>query len=140
METVKKLKLPTDIEVFGIQVKRFPEGIKEAFDSLMQMLPGGFNRSFYGISYMTNDGKMIYTAAAEEKVAGEAEKYKCEKITIEKGEYLTIPVSNWRQKTDTINDIFHVLMQDERVNKRKPAVEWYKNDNEMVCMVKALNT
>lgn len=140
MKTAKKIKIQSDIAVFGSQVKLFPEGIKAAFDDLTEMLPGGFDRSFYGISYMSKDGKMIYIAAAEEKIAGEAEKYKCERHTIPKGEYLTIAVKDWRNKTDSINGIFHQIIEDERANKTTPAVEWYKNDEEMLCMVKALDT
>ena len=30
------------------------------------------------------------------------------------------------------------MIKDDRVDKTKPGVEWYKNDKEMLCMVKAL--
>ena len=46
------------------------------------------------------------------------------------------PLYGWRTKTDCIKDIFHEIMQDERAGHTKPAVEWYKNDDEMMCMVK----
>jgi hypothetical protein len=36
------------------------------------MHDNGFNRSYYGISYINDDGKIIYKAAAEEKYNGEA--------------------------------------------------------------------
>ena len=39
-----------DITVFGVRVETFPDGIKEAFDSLMSIF--GNNRSYYGISWM----------------------------------------------------------------------------------------
>ena len=116
-------------------VKNFPGGIGEAFESLIKMVPDGFERPYYGISYMDKDGQMIYKAAALEKYEGEAEKYNCERYTIEKGEYLTVAVYDWRKKTDCIKDVFHEIIQDSRVDKTKPAVEWYKNDHEMMCMV-----
>jgi predicted transcriptional regulator YdeE len=103
------------------------------------MLPGGFDRSYYGISYMSTDGKMIYIAAAIEKQEGEAEMYNCERFTIEKGEYMAITVNDWRNKTDCIKDVFHEIIMDSRADKTKPAIEWYKDDKEMVCMVKAIN-
>ena len=84
---------------------------------------------------MDKDGQMIYKAAALEKYEGEAEKYNCERYTIEKGEYLTVTLHDWRKKTDCIKDVFHEIIQDSRVDKTKPAVEWYKNDDEMMCMV-----
>jgi DNA-binding cell septation regulator SpoVG len=63
-------------------------------------------------------------------------KYNCDNLTIEKGEYLVKPLYDWRTKTDCIKDIFHEIMQDERADHTKPAVEWYKNDEEMFCMVR----
>lgn len=133
---MEKYILPDDLRVFGVQVKTFPNGISEAFDSLVKMLPGRFDRSFYGISYVENDA-MVYIAAAGEKYKGEAEKYNCKGYTIEKGEYLTETVNEWRKKTDRIGDVFHDMMRDARVDKTKPAVEWYKNDEEMLCMVRS---
>lgn len=134
---MEKYNLQNELEVFGRQVKTFPDGIDEAFDALVKML-GGFDRSYYGISYMTPDGKMIYYATAIEKETGEAEKYNCDRLTIEKGEYLAITVNNWRSKTGTIKNVFHEIMNDGRADKTKPAVEWYKNDDEMLCMVKTI--
>ena len=133
---MEKYILTDDLRVFGVQVESFPNGIGEAFDSLIKMLPGGFNRSFYGISYM-KDGAMVYIAAAEEKDKGEAQKYNCERYTVEKGEYLTETLKDWRKKTDCIGDMFHRMMRDSHVDKTKPCVEWYKNDDEMLCMVRS---
>ena len=133
---MEKYILKYDLKVMGIQVKSFPEGIGATFDTLAEAL-GGFNRSFYGVCYMDAGGKLIYKACAEELHEDEAEKYNCERLKIEKGEYLTVTLKDWLTKTGSINGIFHKMMGDHRVDKTKPCVEWYKNDNEMVCMVKA---
>ena len=125
-----------NIETFGFQVKTFPEGIGEAFDSLIEMVPEGLNRSYYGISYMTPENKVVYIASVEEKNKGEAERNKCERYTIEHGKYFTVTVKDWRQKTDTIKDVFHGMMQEKNIDHSKPCVEWYKNDDEMLCMLK----
>ena len=132
---VEKYNLTDDVKVFGVYVKTFPNGIREAFDPLVKMLPGEFDRSYFGISYMTKEGAIIYKAAAEEKYEGEAEKYHCERYIIEKGEYLTKRVRDWRKKTDSIKKVFHEMMQESRIDKTKPIIEWYKNDTEMLCMV-----
>jgi len=124
-----------DIAVFGNPVTTFPDGINEAFTALVNKVPDGLNRSYYGISFIAS-GHIVYIAAAEEKERGEAEKYHCEHYTIEKGDYLTVPVKDWRTKTDTIRDVFHELMEDPQADKNKPCVEWYKNDDEMLCMIK----
>jgi len=127
--------LQHNVKVFGFRVKSFPAGIGEAFESLIKMVPGGFDRAYYGIGYRSEGGQMSYIAAALEKYEGEAEKYNCERYIIEKGEYLAISVYDWRKKTGCIKDVFHEIIQDTRVDKTKPAVEWYKTDHEMACMV-----
>lgn len=127
--------LTDDVKVFGFRVTDFPNGIDEAFQSLIHKVPDGFERSYYGISFMDKDGQMIYNAAALEKYEGEAEKYNCERYIIEKGEYLAVSLYAWRKKTAAIKDVFHKIMEDNRVNKTKPAIEWYKNNDEMMCMV-----
>jgi hypothetical protein len=127
-----------DLNVFGVEVKTFPEGIDEAYKNLMARLGGGFDRSFYGISFMQN-GSTLYYSTALEIMPGEAEKYNCERLTIEKGEYLTITVMQWRSKTKEINSFFHQLIQDSRTIKTKPAVEWYMDNEKMMCMVRTVS-
>src|SRR5690606_6817670 len=124
-----------DVIVWGIELRTFPVGIGEAFDKLINML-GGFNRSMYGISFMSDEGQMMYIAAVEEKQPGEGEQYNCQRYTIEKGEYYTVTLKDWRTKTDQINNVFHEMMATVRVNRMKPAVEWYRNNDEMMCMLK----
>src|SRR5262249_44828554 len=128
--------LKNDLKVFGKEVTTFPLGIKEAFGVLLDMIPDGFKRSYYGLSYIDETEKIIYMAAAEEKYQGEAEKYNCEQYTIEKGEYLAVPIHDWLKKVDCIKDVFHEMMEDDRADKTKSVVEWYKTETEMLCLVK----
>src|SRR6478735_12573681 len=102
--------LKTDLKVFGKEVTTFPLGVKEAFDTLLDMIPDGYKRSYYGLSYMDEAGKIIYKATAEEKYEGEAEKYHCERSVIDRGEYLPVTITDWRKKIDCIKDVFHDLM------------------------------
>ena len=106
--------LPADVKVFGFNVQSFPAGIAEAFKSLLKVIPGGFDRPYYGISYMDDNGRMIYKATALEKDQSEAEKYNYERYIIEKGEYLAVPVHDWRKKTSCIKDVFHEIISDNR--------------------------
>lgn len=127
--------LPDNINVFGFAVASFPEGIEDAFDILIKKTgDGAGTRNYYGLSDFKN-GKMVYYVLAEKKYPGEAEKYNFEKLIIEKGNYVTITVKDWRKKTDCIKDVFSEIIQDPRVNKTKPAVEWYKSEDEMMCLV-----
>lgn len=133
---MEKIILENAVAVFGIQVKTFPAGIGEAFEWLVSIIPGGFSRPYYGVSYMDANGAIVYFATALEKDPGEAEQYHCSRFIIEAGEYLAVTVDQWRNKTECIKDVFHDIMKDHRADKTKPAVEWYKNDDEMVCMIK----
>ncbi|HEX5149934.1 MAG TPA: hypothetical protein VFW07_00720 [Parafilimonas sp.] len=135
---MEKLIFENDVKVFGIEVKTFPAGIGEAFDELIKKTgDNSGERNYYGISSMNNDGKMIYKAVAEEKFEGEAKKLMYDAAVIEKGKYLCEALYHWQNKTCLIKGIFHSIMNDDHVDKTKPCVEWYKNDEEMLCMVKA---
>jgi len=133
---MEKYTLKDDQKVFGIQVKTFPSGIGEAFETLVKTISEGYDRAYYGIGQIVNQ-EIIYIAAAEEKYEGEAEKYNCESYIIEKGEYLIEPIKDWRMKTDCIKDIFHKMMQNSLFDNTKPCIEWYKDDDEMLCMLKS---
>ena len=132
---MEKYNLQNDLRVLGIQVKTFPFGMKEAFDELARTLPKGEAQPFYGISKCTKDG-ILYIAAALETFEGEAEKYGYKTYTVEKGEYLSVPIFDWMKKTDSIKNVFEEMLKDERSDKSKPCVEIYKTDHEMVCLVK----
>lgn len=127
--------LPHNLKVFGEQVCSFPLGIGETFEKLMKML-GGFNRSYYGISYMDPEGKIVYYAAAQELYEEEAEKYNCRRLVIEKGDYLCQPVEEWQQKTTIIKTVFETMIKTGCPAKDTPAIEWYKNERLMYCMIK----
>lgn len=79
---------------------------------------------------------LVYMAAAEEKSVGEAEKYNCERVLVSKGKYLVVPLHDWRNKTASINKIFREMMNDARVDPSQPCIEWYRNDDEMFCMLR----
>lgn len=127
--------LKSDLKVFGMQVKTFPFGVGEAFDSLIGRLPEGLNRSYYGISYITDKG-VVYLAVTAERFEGEAAQYPFESFRIAKGNYRTVTVKDWSTKTDKIKDVFHEMLRDECPDADRPCVEWYKDDKEMMCMVR----
>lgn len=133
---MENLTIDNDISVFGIHVKTFPAGIAEAFNALMKATgDGAGDRSYYGISYCDN-GTMVYKAVAAEKTPGEAEKYSYPETVIEKGKYLIQTLQNWQSQTACIKDIFQEMMKDGNADKTKPCIEWYKNDEEMLCMIR----
>ena len=134
---MENYNLDQDLKLFGVEVKTFPIGIKEAFDELIRKLSPTDDRTYYGVSECTKDG-IIYIAAAAETHEGEGEKYGYDNYLVEKGEYLAVTVLDWMKKTGSIKNVFEEMFTDVRADRTKPCVEIYKNDNEMVCMVKAL--
>jgi hypothetical protein len=127
--------IETDRKVFGEQVKTFPDKISEAFNSLMQKIPGGNQRSYYGISWI-EDGVIQYYAAAEQKSEGEALLYGAREFTLRGGDYLIETLNDWMLKVDSIKGIFEIMMEDSRIDTTSPAIEWYKSDKEMWCMMR----
>jgi hypothetical protein len=125
-----------DIQVFGIIVESFPNGIPEAYDKLQAMISPSANRTFYGISYLDKKGVMKYAATVNELEDGEGKKYGCESFTIPKGEYLYKTIPDWKDNIDSIKTTFPTLFKDPRVDYSAPCIEWYVNDKEMRCMVK----
>lgn len=122
-----------DINVIGLHVKTFPNGIKEAFDSLFKTF--GSDRAYYGVSWMDESGAVVYYAMAKEAFPGEGKQHGYELLTIEKGEYRTEAVHDWMSKTHCIKDVFHNLMGNNCPGKTHPCIEWYQSDDEMLCMV-----
>ena len=112
---MEKFVLQKDLHLFGNRIHTFPTGIKEGFDALIEMLPEGLERPYYGVSWM-EAGEVIYYVMAAEKFPGEAKPYVCEmNLNVGKGEYLAVTVRNWMSKTDSIKDVFDGLMKDKRV-------------------------
>jgi hypothetical protein len=124
-----------DITVIGIHVITFPDGIKEAFESLMKVF--GSERDYYGISWMDENNNVIYYAMAGEIFQDEGKQYDYESLTVTKGVYKTETLHNWLSKTDCIKNIFHDLMGEGKPDQNNPCIEWYKSDEEMLCMIKA---
>ena len=122
------------MEIFCITAKSFPYEIKQAFGLLISLLPSIEDRTFFGIAYQSKEGDMIYKAAVLESFKGEAEKLGCEKFTIEKGEYLTETLKDWKKDESRIGLTFRKFAEST-YNATFPCVEWYKGDDVM-CMVK----
>jgi predicted transcriptional regulator YdeE len=127
-----------DLKVFGTRVHTFPDGIGKAFDSLVSKFEGaGEPRQYYGISYM-EDGKIVYMAMVEQHDE-KNEDLVYEQFIISKGDYLSILIKDWRSKTSQINQVFHSIMEDARADHQHPCLEIYKNDEEMLCLVRMVD-
>lgn len=135
---MEKYVIRHDVKVFCTTAVSFPDGIQDAFIQLGRMLPGIERRTFYGISYKNAIGDIIYKAAIAESCKGEADKYTIETFLIRSGTYLTETV-NWRKKPGKIEITFNKLLANPDLDVNSPCLEWYINDEEVICMVR-LNT
>lgn len=125
--------LEKDVRVLYKDVPTFPLGIKEAFDELYGRFRG---RNFYGISHMDKSGRVIYKAAVETFGTQEPEQYGYRSFIIPKGDWLAEKVTGWMSKTDQLKEHFGQLMKDPRFDPSVDCVEWYKDEKEMLVMVK----
>jgi hypothetical protein len=128
------LELKKDMKVFCVQAESFPNEIKTAFSTLINILPTIENRTFFGISYQGKNHEMIYNAAVLEAYEGEGKKYGCETYVIKKGQYLSEMLTNWKQDETSIGQTFK-RMSEERNDVMFPCVEWYQGEDVM-CMVR----
>jgi hypothetical protein len=129
------IDIPHDIKVFGHQVHTFPNGVGDAFDAIVERVEGGFSRPFYGLSRMEGN-RVIYLAAAIEKHPKEGKQLGYEEYVIQKGKYAAIKVTDWHSKLSSLPGIFSELMKMEGLDPQNWAVEWYKDDDELVCMLR----
>ena len=134
METIK---LDTDIKVFYVTAKTFPEGISEATNKLHGLFPFSQERKIFGLSRPENNGKIVYRAAAEEMYKGEAEKLNCDTLVIKKGKYICQEVNDFRKDIMIIDRTFKQLLSQPNLDPEGYCVEWYATDKETVkCMIK----
>jgi hypothetical protein len=133
MET---LILKEDLSIFYVAAKSFPDGIQEAFDKLAKTLPTTEGRTFFGISHKNHEGTIIYKAGVLAFYKGEGKTFGLETYIIKKGEYLTETIHDWKKNMAAIGSTFQVLLADPRLDTTGACVEWYKPNDEVMCMVR----
>lgn len=129
-------ELREDLKVIYNTAKSFPDGIQEAFDMLEAAIPDCDKRTWYGMSYRNEAGVIIYKAAVTELQHGEAEKVGYTPFTILKGTYICETITDWMQNTHLIGKAFMNLLEDPRIPHDGYCLEWYQNDNKVMCMIR----
>ena len=136
MSTPERYFIDKDIKVVCVEADSFPEGIGAAWQKLFSILPNAEQRKLYGISYGTENGKVIYRAGAEALHAGEADQLQLETFTIKRGEYIGEVLEDWRNNESQIGKIFHKLLEDPRIDKKQGyCLEIYFNQKDVRCLV-----
>lgn len=125
--------LQKDIRVFYTTAASFPDGIEDAFCTLMERVPESEKRAVVGVSWTDEQGDIIYHAAMIEQYNDEGVKYGFATFVIPSGEYVTETVTNWRNKIASVEHTFRKLARYP--NAACPCVELYEGNN-MICLVK----
>lgn len=134
MTMAKEYLIGKDIKVLCVKASSFPEGVLAAHQKLHSLFSAA-ERTFYGISYAGENGKIVYRAAVEQKQEGEAESLHLDTFVIRKGVYITKFQKDWRRDETVVGKTFRELLSDPRIDKNGYCVEKYLNETDMLCMV-----
>lgn len=124
-----------DIKVFYVQAKSFPEGIEEAYKTILGLVPSGNGRILYGISHPVKNKGIVYKAAIEEAYDEEAKKYNCETFVIKKGNYISETIVNWNNDKEIVQRTFEKLLSHPEIDKNGYCLEIYPDGHDMICLV-----
>lgn len=127
--------LGEDIKVMCITASEFPDGIERAHIQLHAMLAEKERRRFFGISRPNENGDIIYKAAADEMVPGEAEKLGLETFIIKKGPYNSFYIKDFMQDVGSIKRAFKLLLSQHEVDPDGYCLEWYIGEDDVKCLV-----
>jgi hypothetical protein len=131
METIQ---LDNDIKVIYVQASSFPDGIMPAHQKLHSKIPFSTERRYFGIS-RPEDGVISYKAGAEE-LPGEAKKFGLDSLTLPKGEYACISITDYMKNLQAIGQAFDELTELPNIDPQGYCVEWYLSDKDVKCMVR----
>lgn len=132
---MESYNLSKDMKLLCLEATSFPTGIEAAFKDLETRIGGRDGRTFFGISRGSKTG-ILYKAAVLESSEGEGEKLGLETYIVKKGEYVTETIFDWMQNTSKIGEAFQALLAHPQLDMNSYCVEWYKGENEVLCMVR----
>lgn len=134
---MESINFDNDIKVLYIMATSFPDGILSAHQKLHTLVPYSSDRKYFGLSRPEN-GTIVYKAAAEEIIEGEAEKINCDTLILKKGKYLALTVNNYMEDIPRIGKSFTELLSVPGLDPEGYCVEWYVTDKDVKCMVRLM--
>ena len=138
MNPMEIYKLDSPIIIITEKASDFGKGIGEAFVRLAEKLDNkGQKRDSYGIVLKEEDG-MNYYAAYTELYKGEAIEKSLPSFTISSGNYFSIQVREWNKNILHIGPTFDQILKSGKVDTSSPCIEFYKTEEELICIVKAI--
>ena len=138
MNPIETFKIEPPIIVITEKAEDFGKGIGEAFVRLAEKLEHkGEKRDCYGIVLKEEVG-MNYFAAFTELYPGETAEKSLPSFTIASGDYQSIRLDEWNKNILHIGPTFYQILKSGKVDTSAPCIEFYKTEQELICMVKAL--
>ena len=125
-----------DIEIYCITAESFPDGIFPAFQKLHSLVPFSELRNYISISRPENGGNIVYRAGATEISPGDFLNLPLEKFVIQKGEYYSETIENYRNDLSIISKTFEKMIGKKNIDPTSYCVEWYISEKDMKCLVK----
>lgn len=139
MNPIEPIARTEDTLVIIEEASDFGKGIGEAFVRLAEKLnTQGQKRECYGIVTKKQEG-MTYYAAFTELYSSEAEQKSLPTFLIPKGNYQSIRIDHWNEKILQIGPTFDQILKSGKVDTLSPCVEYYRTEQELICMVKDLD-
>lgn len=126
--------LNEDIEVMYITADSFPNGVLAAHQKLHALFPDG-QRMYFGISRPNEKREIIYKAAVETLIDGEARIYSLENFTIKKGMFISELIPDFMEDVGEVGKTFERLLDYPKLDPNGYCLEMYINETDVRCMV-----
>lgn len=133
---IENYMLKDDVKLVCFEARSFPDGVQEAFRILDETLPDSVNRKLFGISFPGEDGRIVYKAAAQESIDGEALNLGRESFTVRSGSYISVFIKDFMDDESGLGNAFHELLADPRIDPNGSCVEMYVGEKDVRCMVR----
>ncbi len=134
---MEKYIFEENLKIYTITAKSFPEDIGEVHHRLYKIFPPNPPRKYFGISRPEN-GKIIYKAGSEIFPNEEIDLNIVEAFTIQKGDYLSILIKDFRNNLSQIDTAFKQLTSLKNIDPNGYCIEYYFNSEDVRCMIKTL--
>ncbi|SIT23999.1 hypothetical protein SAMN05421788_10648 [Filimonas lacunae] len=122
--------------VHCVTASSFPEGVRQAHETLHALVPNVDRRNYFGLSRRDEKGIILYKAGVTALDKGELDRFQLETICLAKGDYLYIDVPDFMKNRPGIGQAFEQLIADERMAADGFCIEWYLSLGLCRCMVR----
>ncbi len=134
---MEKYIFEENLKIYTITAKSFPEDIGEVHHRLYKIFPPNPPRKYFGISRPEN-GKIIYKAGSEILQNEEIDLNIVEPFSIQKGDYISILIKDFRNNLSQIDTAFKQLTSLKNIDPNGYCIEYYFNSEDVRCMIKTL--